>query len=92
MTAPALPAPDFADRVIQDLHETDPQWWESIAPEHQREARAAYDAAVVALGASEYVRFVHEMDDAFGALVIMAYAAGIRHGVAAEQFRAALTA
>jgi hypothetical protein len=43
-----------------------------------------------ALGDSEHAALINELDDRYQGLVTMAYAAGLRHGAVAEQFRQAL--
>jgi hypothetical protein len=91
MSAPALSAPDFADRVIQFLHDVAPEWWTAVAPEHQQATHTAFQAVMNALGDSEHVALINELDDRYQGLVTMAYAAGLRHGAVAEQFRQALS-
>lgn len=92
MSAPALSAAAFADHVIEFLHDVAPDWWLSIAPAEQKAAHEAYQAALTALGDTEHAPLINRLDDCYREFVLLAYAAGLRHGAIAEQFRAALKA
>lgn len=87
-------AADFAEGIVQSVHDQFHHWFETIEPECQAEARDAYAKAVSTFEgtASDAALWaIHQMSDAYFSMAVTLYAAGVRHGAAAEQFRAALT-